>query len=108
METNKEIIARLHERRGEHKNFIAMYVITAIVAVIAAIVFFCLKEIGAGFMCIAAVGMFTSCAMAQSECSDYCKCLISSMGLIDQMMKDIHVEVKIEQAKKEDDQPSES
>ena len=80
---NQQIIAQLHEKRGEIKQFIFVYSLCAVVALIASVVFFCLKEISAGVALLCAFSMTLNNAISQKECYDYCKCLIEALTLID-------------------------
>ena len=82
---NQQLIAQLHEKRGEQKQFIVMYVICAVLALVCSIVFFCWKDLGAGFMCIGMLFLFANLAMTLKENYDYCEMLIDSLTLIDML-----------------------
>ena len=88
---NKQLIAELQEKRGEQKQFIIMYAVCAVLALVCSIVFFCWKDLGAGFMCIGMCCLFLNGATTLKENRDYCECLIESLTLIDDMAERLDI-----------------
>lgn len=82
---NQQLIDQINEKRGEQKQFIALFSITAIVALAGAIFFFCMKEWGAGFASLVGCSLCFNVATAQKECRDYCEMLIDALTLIDML-----------------------
>ena len=99
---NQQLIEQMNEKRGELKTFIAIFTICAVLALIATIVFFCMKEVSIGFFCLACVGLWGTCAATKAESYGYVECLIESIKLIDEMGSKMGIKLD------EDDQPSES
>ena len=104
---NKEMIAKLHEKRGEQKHLIAMYVICAVLSLAVAIFLFCYKEWSNGFASILFCILFINNAISQKDCYDCNDALISALEVID-ILSNIHVELEVEEQKPEDETPSES